>query len=131
MKFILIIIITMGAMGHTKTIEMKIPQENKKECLKFAKTFELKLPIAGIVMSMKSRCEPKIVWVKSKDKQWSGTIFGYLCFLQWEFFGSSSCQRSMNGLGNFFVNLWINLNFKIRREGFIETFLQLLNIFEC
>ena len=49
----------MGAMGHTKTIEMKIPQENKKECLKFAKTFELKLPIAGIVMSMKSRCEPK------------------------------------------------------------------------
>ena len=66
MKFILIIIITMGAMGHTKTIEMKIPQENKKECLKFAKTFELKLPIAGIVMSMKSRCEPKIVWVKVK-----------------------------------------------------------------
>ena len=59
MKFILIIIITMGAMGHTKTIEMKIPQENKKECLKFAKTFELKLPIAGIVMSIKSRCEPK------------------------------------------------------------------------
>ena len=49
----------MSAMGHTKTIEMKIPQENKKECLKFAKTFELKLPIAGIVMSMKSRCEPK------------------------------------------------------------------------
>ena len=49
----------MGAMGHTKTIEMKIPQENMKECLKFAKTFELKLPIAGIVMSMKSRCEPK------------------------------------------------------------------------
>ena len=59
MKFILIIIITMGAMGHTKTIEMKIPQENKKECLKFAKTFELKLPIAGIVISMKSRWEPK------------------------------------------------------------------------
>ena len=59
MKFILIIIITMSAMGHTKTIEMKIPQENKKECLKFAKTFELKLPIAGIVMSIKSRCEPK------------------------------------------------------------------------
>ena len=69
MKFILIVIITMGAMGHTKTIEMMIPQENKKECLKFANTFELKLPIAGIVMSMKSRCEPKIVWVKSKDKQ--------------------------------------------------------------
>ena len=67
MKFILIIIITMGAMGHTKTIEMKIPQENKKECLKFANIFELKLPIAGIVMSMKSRCYPKIGWKKVKE----------------------------------------------------------------
>ena len=60
MKFMLIVIITMGAMGHDpKTIEMRIPQENKEECLKSAKTFELKLPIPGIVMSMKSRCEPK------------------------------------------------------------------------
>jgi len=59
----------MGAMGHTKTIEMKIAQENKKECLRFAKTFELKLHIAGIVMSMKSRCEPRIVWVENKGKQ--------------------------------------------------------------
>lgn len=60
MKFMLIIIITMGAMGHDpKTIEMKIPQENKEECLKSAKTFEFKLTIPGIVMSMKSRCEPK------------------------------------------------------------------------
>ena len=50
----------MGAMGHDpKTIEMKIPQENKEECLKSAKTFEFKLTIPGIVMSMKSRCEPK------------------------------------------------------------------------
>ena len=60
MKFMLIVIITMGAMGHDpKTIEMRIPQENKEECLKSAKTFELKLPIPGIMMSMKSRCEPK------------------------------------------------------------------------
>ena len=78
MKFILIIIITMSAMGHTKTIEMKIPQENKKECLKFAKTFELKLPIAGIVMSMKSRCEPKIVWVKVKVSNDQGLHLGEL-----------------------------------------------------
>jgi len=49
--------------------------------------------------------------------------------LQWEFFGSSSCQRSMNGLGNFFVNLWINLNFKIRREGsFVNGFLSLAKV---
>jgi len=60
MKFMLIIVITMGTVGHDpKTIEMRIPQENKEECLKSAKTFELKLPIPGIVMSMKSRCEPK------------------------------------------------------------------------
>ena len=60
MKFMLIVVITMGTVGHDpKTIEMRIPQENKEECLKSAKTFELKLPIPGIVMSMKSRCEPK------------------------------------------------------------------------
>ena len=38
---------------------MRIPQEDKEECLKSARTFEFKLPVAGIVMSMKSRCEPK------------------------------------------------------------------------
>ena len=60
MKFMLIVVISMGTVGHDpKTIEMRIPQENKEECLKSAKTFELKLPIPGIVMSMKSRCEPK------------------------------------------------------------------------
>tara|TARA_Y100001936_G_C15449561_1_gene348387 strand:+ start:152 stop:436 length:285 start_codon:yes stop_codon:yes gene_type:complete len=60
MKFMLIVIITMGAMGHDpKTIEMRIPQKNKAECLKSAKTFEFKLPIPGIVVSMTSRCEPK------------------------------------------------------------------------
>ena len=60
MKFMLIVVITMGTVGHDpKTIEMRIPQENKEECLKSARTFEFKLPVAGIVMSMKSRCEPK------------------------------------------------------------------------
>ena len=60
MKFMLIVLITMGAMDHNpKTIEMRIPQESLEDCLKAAKTFELKLPVAGIVVSMKSRCEPK------------------------------------------------------------------------
>ena len=60
MKYMLIVIITMGAMGHDpKTIEMRIPQENKEECLKSSKTFEFELPIPGVVMSMESRCEPK------------------------------------------------------------------------
>ena len=47
-------------MGHgPKTIEMRIPQENKEECLESTKTFEFELPIPGVVMSMESRCEPK------------------------------------------------------------------------
>ena len=70
MKFMLIVVITMGTVGHDpKTIEMRIPQENKEECLKSAKTFELKLPIPGIVMSMKSRCEPKSDEEQPKVKQ--------------------------------------------------------------
>jgi hypothetical protein len=65
MKFMLIIILTISLMGKDpKTIELKIPQENKKECLKTAKTFDFKLPIPGVVLSMKSRCEPKT----NKDK---------------------------------------------------------------
>ena len=60
MKFLLIIILTMSSMGNDpKTIELRIPQENKEECLKTAKTFDFKLPFPGIVLSMKSRCEPK------------------------------------------------------------------------
>jgi hypothetical protein len=42
-----------------KTIELRVPQENKEECLKTAKTFDFKLPIPGVVLSMKSRCEPR------------------------------------------------------------------------
>ena len=65
MKFMLIIILTIGSMGKDqKTIELRIPQENKEECLKTAKTFDFKLPIPSVVLSMKSRCEPR----KDKDK---------------------------------------------------------------
>lgn len=47
-------------MDHNpKIIKMKIFQESLEGYLKAAKTFEFKLPIAGIAMSMKSRCEPK------------------------------------------------------------------------
>ena len=69
-KFMLIVIITMGTMGHDpKTIEMRIPQENKEECLKSAKTFEFKIPIPGAVMSMESRCEPKSDEAQPEIKQ--------------------------------------------------------------
>jgi hypothetical protein len=56
MKFILVILITMGASGEkSKTIEMRIPQENQEKCLKSAKTFKFSLP----VISIDTRCEPR------------------------------------------------------------------------
>jgi hypothetical protein len=67
MKFMLIIILSMSSTGNNpKTIELKIPQENKEECLKSAKSLDFKLPIPGLTISMKSRCEPK------KDKEEPG-----------------------------------------------------------
>ena len=60
MKFMLVILITMGAPGEEpKTIEMRIPQENQQECEKAAKKFTFTLP----VLSLKTRCEPR------KDKE--------------------------------------------------------------
>ena len=57
MKYILVILMTMGAVGEEpKTIEMRIPQENQEECLKSAKTFKFSLP--GI--SVDTRCEPRM-----------------------------------------------------------------------
>ena len=46
-----------------KTIELKIPQKTKEDCLQSAKSLNFKLPIPGLAVSMKSRCEPK------KDKE--------------------------------------------------------------
>jgi hypothetical protein len=47
-----------------KMIELKVPQDNKEECLKSAKLLDFKLPIPGVFISMKSRCEPRT----DKDK---------------------------------------------------------------
>ena len=67
MKFLLIIILTMSSMGNDpKTIELEISQDNKEECFKSAKSLDFKLPIPGVVISMKSRCEPR------KDKEEPG-----------------------------------------------------------
>ena len=58
MKFMLVVIITMGSpvIGEeSKTFELRISQENKKECLQSAKTFKFSLP----VISMDTRCEPR------------------------------------------------------------------------
>ena len=58
MKFMLIIIITMGSPvigDKLKTFELQIPQENKETCEKSAKTFKFSLP----VISMDARCESR------------------------------------------------------------------------
>ena len=58
MKFMLVVIITMGSpvIGEEKkTFELRIPQENQQECLKSSKTFKFSLP----VISMDTRCEPR------------------------------------------------------------------------
>ena len=61
MKFMLVILITLGAPGgEPKTIEMRIPQENREECLKSAKTFKFSLPIPMITLSSETRCEPRM-----------------------------------------------------------------------
>ncbi|MDC0989677.1 hypothetical protein OAR29_03950 [Rhodospirillales bacterium] len=58
MKFMLIILITMGnpVIGEKqKKFELRIPQENKETCEKSARTFKFSLP----VISMDTRCEPQ------------------------------------------------------------------------
>ena len=61
MKFMLIILITIGVSNDTKdppkTIEMRIPQENQEECLKSSKTFKFSLPVVD--MNVDTRCEPR------------------------------------------------------------------------
>ena len=61
MKFMLIILITVGVSNDTKdppkTIEMRIPQENQEECLKSSKTFKFSLPVVN--MYVDTRCEPR------------------------------------------------------------------------
>ena len=61
MKFMLVILITVGVSNDTKdppkTIEMRIPQENQEECLKSSKTFKFSLPVVD--MYVDTRCEPR------------------------------------------------------------------------
>ena len=58
MKYILVVVITMGSSINEKdpkTFETRIPQENLEACEKSAKTFRFSFP----VMSIDTRCEPK------------------------------------------------------------------------
>ena len=61
MKIILVILITMSAIGEKpRTIEMRIPQENREEYVKSAKTFKFSLPIPMVTLSTETRCEPRL-----------------------------------------------------------------------
>ena len=52
---------TMGVVGEEpKTIEMRIPQENREECLKSVKTFKFSLPIPMVTVSTETHCEPRL-----------------------------------------------------------------------
>ena len=59
----LIIILTMGVSNdpsvEPKSVEMRIPQENQKECLKSAKTFRFTLPLPSVTLSVDTRCEAR------------------------------------------------------------------------
>jgi len=58
MKFMLIVLITMGSpvIGEkSRSFELKIPQESKEQCLNSADTFRFSLP----VISIETRCEPR------------------------------------------------------------------------
>ena len=58
MKYMLVVIITMGSpiIGEDqKNFELRVPQENYKECIKSAETFKFTLP----VISLDARCDPR------------------------------------------------------------------------
>ena len=60
MKFMLVILITLGASGDKpKIIEMRIPQENQEECLKAAKKIDFSFKFPGKEIKTKSECIPK------------------------------------------------------------------------
>jgi len=52
---------TMGVVGEKpKTIEMRIPQEDREECLKSAETFKFSLPIPMVTVSTETHYELRL-----------------------------------------------------------------------
>ena len=52
---------TMGVVGEKpKTIEMRIPQEDREDCLKSAETFKFSLPIPMVTVSTETHCELRL-----------------------------------------------------------------------
>jgi len=53
-------VVQTGSRLSDSAIEMRIPQENREECLKSAKTFKFSLPIPMVTISTVTRCEPRL-----------------------------------------------------------------------
>ena len=56
MTYILLIILTLDANQNSKDIELRIPYENKEECLKASKKIDFSFKFPGKNVTTKSEC---------------------------------------------------------------------------
>ena len=56
MTYILLIILTLDANQNSKDIELRIPYENKQECLKASKKIDFSFKFPGKNITTKSEC---------------------------------------------------------------------------
>ena len=56
MTYILLIILTLDANHNSKDIELRIPYENKEECLKASKKLDFSFKFPGKNITTKSEC---------------------------------------------------------------------------
>ena len=56
MTYILLIILTLDANQNSKDIELRIPYENKEECLKASKKLDFSFKFPGKNITTKSEC---------------------------------------------------------------------------
>ena len=56
MTYILLIILTLDANQNSKDIELRIPYENKQECLKASKKLDFSFKFPGKNITTKSEC---------------------------------------------------------------------------
>ena len=56
MTYILLIILTLDANQNSKDIELRIPYENKEECLKVSKKLDFSFKFPGKNITTKSEC---------------------------------------------------------------------------
>ena len=67
MKFILVILFTIvSSDGKIKNFEMRIPQENRSECIESSKTFSFEFPLPLSKLITEAWCEPRLDNEKAK-----------------------------------------------------------------